>query len=94
VKTAVAGARLQMIDDDPDIEKSPLSGKVTRDGVIVSVEIYPLAEGEEGWSLSSSMAARSSGKIGLLTNSDAYAEFYQTEGTKSFLEQQPGSAKH
>jgi hypothetical protein len=32
-------------------EKSPLSGKVTRDGVTVSVEIYPLAEGEEGWSL-------------------------------------------
>ena len=27
-------------DDDPEIEKSPLSGLVTHDGITVSVEIY------------------------------------------------------
>jgi hypothetical protein len=38
-------------DDDYEIEHSPLSGRVTRDGITVSVEIYRLRNGSEGWSL-------------------------------------------
>jgi hypothetical protein len=37
--------------DDPDIERSPLSGPVTRDGITVSVEIYRMRVGGDGWSL-------------------------------------------
>ena len=37
--------------DDPDIERSPLSGPVTRDGITVSVEIYRMCVGGDGWSL-------------------------------------------
>src|SRR6266852_1310884 len=41
-----------MVEDDaPEIEYSPLCGGVTRDGITVHVEIYRLAEGDEGWSL-------------------------------------------
>ncbi|OJU30429.1 MAG: hypothetical protein BGN91_04455 [Nitrobacter sp. 62-13] len=68
-------------------------------GVTVSVEIYRLAGGEEGWSLE--VVDHDGGSTvwedRFATDSDAYAEFYQTletEGIKSFLEQQPGSAKH
>lgn len=64
----------------------------------MSVEIYRLAEGEEGWSLE--VVDHEGGSTlwedRFATDSDAYAEFYQTlgtEGIKSFLEQ-PGSAKH
>lgn len=37
-----------MTDDDPEIERSPLCGSVTRDGITIQVQIYRLAE---GWSL-------------------------------------------
>jgi hypothetical protein len=38
-------------DDDPELEFSPLSGIVTRDGVSVRVEIYRLTDRNEGWTL-------------------------------------------
>ncbi len=38
-------------DHDPEIENSPLSGLVTRDGITVSVEIYRVRNSTNGWSL-------------------------------------------
>jgi hypothetical protein len=35
-----------MIDEDPEIEESPRSGTVKRDGISVRVEIYRLVEGD------------------------------------------------
>jgi hypothetical protein len=40
-----------MVDDDPEIERSPLSREFSLDGVTVNVEIYRLKGGDEGWSL-------------------------------------------
>lgn len=42
-----------MIDDDnaPEIELSPLSGFVTKDGVTVEVCIYRIAGSSAGWAL-------------------------------------------
>ena len=37
--------------DDPELEHSPLSGPVTRDGMTVRVEICRMRVGDEGWSL-------------------------------------------
>ena len=36
-----------MIEEDPEIEVSPLSGSVAREGMIVHAEIYRLVEGRE-----------------------------------------------
>jgi hypothetical protein len=40
-----------MIDEDPEIENSPLCGAVSRDGFTVRVEIYRLVEGDKSWTL-------------------------------------------
>jgi hypothetical protein len=40
-----------MVDDDPEIETSPLSRSVTEDGITVRVEIYRLVGKDERWSL-------------------------------------------
>ena len=40
-----------MIEDDPEIEESPLSGIVTREGLSVRVEIHRLVEGDRSWTL-------------------------------------------
>jgi hypothetical protein len=44
-------AGIRNVTDDPELEFSPLCGRVIRDGVSVRVEIYRLAERDEGWSL-------------------------------------------
>ncbi|CAO4137212.1 hypothetical protein [Methylorubrum extorquens] len=36
---------------DRELELSPLSGRVTRDGVTVQVHIYRFADADEGWTL-------------------------------------------
>jgi hypothetical protein len=81
--------------NDPEIERSPLSGSVTRSGISVRVEIYRLVGGDEGWSLEViNGEGDSTVWEGLFaTDKDAYAEFCQTlelEGIRSFSERTPG----
>jgi hypothetical protein len=40
-----------MVDDDPEIESSPLSRSVAEDGITVRVEIYRLVGKDERWLL-------------------------------------------
>jgi hypothetical protein len=40
-----------MAIDVPEIETSPLSGRLTREGVTVDVQIYRIAAANEGWTL-------------------------------------------
>jgi hypothetical protein len=84
-----------MIDDEPEIERSLLSGTVTRDGVTVQVEIYRIAGSTEGWSLEVIDEENASTVWDDLvaTDQEAYAEFYQTlesEGIRSFGERPSG----
>ena len=80
-----------MSEDDPQIAYSPLCGEITRDGVTVRVQIYRLAEGEEGWSLEviDHEGASTVWDDLFVTDKEAYAEFYRTlerEGIRSFAE--------
>jgi hypothetical protein len=84
-----------MIDDDPDIERSPLCETVTRDGVTVQVEIYRIAGSTEGWSLEVIDEENASTVWDDLfaTDQEAYAEFYRTlelEGIRSLVERPSG----
>jgi len=79
-----------MIEDDPEIENSPLCEIITRDGITVRVEIYRLAGSDEGWSLE--VVDREGGSTvwdgTFSSDKDAYAEFHQTleaEGIRTFL---------
>ena len=86
-----------MIDEDPEIEESPLSGTVTRDGITVRVEIYRLVEGDESWTLEviDHEGASTVWDDRFATDKDAYAEFYRTleaEGIRSFLDDSPTAA--
>jgi hypothetical protein len=79
-----------MIDDDIEIEHSPLSGDVTRDGVTLRVDIYRIKGSNDGWSLE---VVDETGGSTVWTEtfempSDAYHEFYktlETEGPSAFL---------
>lgn len=89
---------IPMIDDDPEIEESPLCGEVTRDGVTVRIEIYRLVEGDESWTLE--VIDHEGGSTvwddRFATDRDAYAEFYrtlETEGIRSFLGQLSDATK-
>jgi len=84
-----------MIDDDPDIERSPLCETVTRDGVTAQVEIYRIAGSTEGWSLEVIDEENASTVWDDLfaTDQEAYAEFYRTlelEGIRSLVERPSG----
>lgn len=88
-----------MIDEDPEIEESPLSGLVTHDNVAVRVEIYRLVEGDGSWTLK--VVDYKGGSTvwddRFATDKEAHAEFYRTleaEGIRSFLKGQPGSTEH
>jgi hypothetical protein len=69
-----------MVDEDPEIEESPLSGTVTRDGITVRVEIYRLVEGDHSWTLE--VIDHEGGSTvwddRFATDKDAHAEFYRT----------------
>lgn len=87
-----------MIDDDPEIEESPLSGIVTRDNVAVRVEIYRLVEGDGSWTLEvvNYQGGSTVWEDRFAIDKEAYAEFYrtlETDGIRSFLEGQPGSSR-
>jgi len=88
-----------VLNEDPEIEESPLSGIVTRDGVSIHVEIYRLVEGDESWTLE--VVNYEGGSTvwddRFATDKEAYAEFYrvlETDGIESFLEDQPELRKH
>jgi hypothetical protein len=82
-------------DDDYEIEHSPLSGRVTRDGITVSVEIYRLRNGSEGWSLEVVDVENTSTVWDgtFPTDQDAYREFQrglEAEGLSALLEATSG----
>lgn len=85
-----------MLNEDPQIDESPLCGIVTRDGVSIHVEIYRLVEGDESWTLEvvNYEGGSTVWEDRFATDKEAYAEFYrvlETDGIESFLEDQPGS---
>lgn len=80
-----------MIDEDPEIEDSPLCASVSRDGTTVRVQIYRLV-GEDHWTLE--VVDEEDGSTvwddKFPSDREAYAEFYrtlETEGIRSFLVQ-------
>ncbi|MGH1571160.1 hypothetical protein ACRAWG_11305 [Methylobacterium sp. P31] len=84
-----------MLDlDDHDLEHSPLSGPVTRDGIPVEVEIYRFAETQDPWRLE---VADQKGRCtawqqGFATEQYAYRTFCEKvadDGIGSFAEPQP-----
>ena len=81
-------------DNDPEIENSPLSGPVTRDGFTVSVEIYRIRNSNDGWSLKLVDAENTSTVWNetFPTDQDAYREFrrgLEAEGLPGLLEATP-----
>ena len=88
-----------MIDEDPEIESSPLCRNVTSDGMTVRVEIYRLAGKDERWSLEvvDEEGASTVWSETFATDVDANAEFHrtlETEGISSFLEPPPTRELH
>ena len=84
-----------MFEDDPEIETSPFSGNVTRDGITVRVGIYRIAGGNEGWSLEMVDTANNSVVWETLFASDqlACAAFYEAleaEGIHALVNSPPG----
>ncbi len=78
-------------DNDPEIEHSTLSGPVTRDGITVSVEIYRIRNGSDGWSLEVVDAANTSTVWDetFPTDQDAFQEFQrglEAEGLPGLLD--------
>lgn len=87
------------IDDDPEIENSPLSTDIKRDGMTVRVEIYRIKGCAEGWSLEviDHTGASTVWNDLFATDRDAYAEFDQTlenEGIRSFSEGSSSNSVH
>jgi hypothetical protein len=87
-----------MIEEDPEIEVSPLSGSVAREGMTVHVEIYRLVEGDESWTLevTDHEGGSTVWEDRFATDKEAYDEFYRVleiDGIRSFLEDQPESRK-
>ena len=77
-------------DDDPEIESSPWSGIVTRDGITVRVKIYRFTGRSEGWSLEvvDRGGASTVWEDLFATDQEAHAEFHQTletAGIRTFL---------
>jgi hypothetical protein len=82
-------------DDDVELEHSPLSGELSRDGITVRVEISRVRDGAPGWSLEVvDQEGSTVWDATFPTDQDAYREFYRTiesEGIRTFLEQ---SSRH
>lgn len=80
-----------MADELPQIERSHLCGRVTRDGETVDVQIYRMADGHTSWSLEVIDADGGSTVWNDLFETDdaAYSEFLATlerEGISCFRE--------
>ena len=83
-----------MINEEPEIESSPLCRSVTLDEMTVRVEIYRLAGKGDRWSLEvvDEQGASTVWSDTFETDIEANAEFRRTlelEGIKSFLEPPP-----
>ena len=84
-----------MQDDFPEIIASPLSGRVTHDGVTVEVRIQRFADRESEWVIEvigPDGGAYSWSRV-FETDKDAYAEFYRTidrDGVLAVLGTTPG----
>ena len=75
-------------NNNPEIESSPLCGRVTRDGITVRVEIYRIAGRGEGWALEviDGEGASTVWDDTFADDQDAYDEFYRAlelEGMRS-----------
>jgi len=83
-------------DDDPEIEYSALCEAVSQDGMTVSLQIYRLKGGVEGWSLEV-VDGRGCSTVWedlFATDNEARDEFFRTldvEGIRSFSEDRPSS---
>ena len=87
------------IDDVPMIETSPLSGRLTHDGVTVDVQIYRIAGTTDRWILEvvDEHDASTVWNHDFASDRDAYSEFYrtlETEGVGAFVETPTLSTKH
>ncbi len=87
------------IDDDPEIEYSPLSEEVSQEGTTVKLQIYRLKGGTEGWSLEVVDDKDGSTVWNDLfaTDQEARDEFYRTlelEGIRSFSDDRPSESLH
>lgn len=87
------------IDDVPEIETSPLSGRLTRAGVTVDVQIYRVANSNERWTLEVIDKQNTSTVWDdtFASDRDAYAEFYRTlenDGVTSFSDEPFLDTKH
>ena len=89
-----------MVDEDEvELEESPLSGEVTRDGITLRVQIYRIRGSNEGWSLE--VVDREGGSTVwqdlFPSDEDAYREFTRTldaEGPSAFVEKLKSSRLH
>ena len=82
-------------DNEIELEYSPLCGDVTRDGLMVRVQIYRITGRGDGWSLEviDHEGASTVWDDLFATDQDAYAEFVktlETEGIRSFSEEANG----
>jgi hypothetical protein len=78
-------------DETPEIERSPLSRRFSRDGITVEVKIYRLRGVNEDWSLEvvDHEDASTVWNETFLTDQEAYRAFcmtVETEGIGTFLE--------
>ncbi len=75
-----ASFRDMVDEDDVELEESPLSGEVTRDGITLRVQIYRIRGSNEGWSLE--VVDREGGSTVwqdlFPSDQDAYREFTRT----------------
>ena len=78
-----AKIRDMAIDDAPEIESSPLSGRLSHGGFTVDVQIYRIADPRERWVLKviDEQNASTVWHETFANDRDAYAEFYKTRET-------------
>jgi hypothetical protein len=86
-------------DHDVELEDSPLSGELTRDGVTVKVAIYRIRDSGEGWSLEviDHQGTSTVWDATFPTDQDAYREFnrsLETEGIRALLQGNPSRELH
>lgn len=86
-------------EDDVDLEDSPLSGEVARDGITLQVLIYRVRGSSSPWSLEvvDPEGGSTVWQEGFPTDQEAYAEFKRTleaEGPRAFLQDLPSSRLH
>ncbi|KAB0678080.1 hypothetical protein [Aureimonas leprariae] len=84
--------------DEPELEFSPLGGRVTRDGTSVQVYIYRVAGSDDGWTLevADPTGMSTEWNEAFTTDRDAYEAFeaaLEAEGMMQFFPE-PDSTIH